>query len=154
MALGQLRRLFLLGRFGLELPGVVDRVGLLLVQLGFVLQGGIAEHRAGEALDLALRSLDEGAAVGLWRHLGSSDEGKCPPAPVGPKPAPTPHGGGADVASVTPRVIGPATGRERLVRIGRNVEVRPLGGGAGCLVMLAVSLFLSVGLTLLVNLGR
>ena len=40
------------------------------------------------------------------------------------------------------------------MRIGRNVEVRPLGGGAGCLVMLAVSLFLSVGLTILVNLGR
>jgi hypothetical protein len=34
------------------------------------------------------------------------------------------------------------------------VEVRPLGGGAGCLVMLLVSLLLSVGLTLLINLGR
>ena len=42
-------------RVGLELPGVVDRVGLLLVQLGLVLQGGIAEHRAGDVLDLALR---------------------------------------------------------------------------------------------------
>jgi hypothetical protein len=40
------------------------------------------------------------------------------------------------------------------MRFGRNVEVRPFGGGAGCLVMLLVSLLLSVGLTLLVNLGR
>ena len=35
-----------------------------------------------------------------------------------------------------------------------NVEVRPLGGGAGCLVMLLVSLVLSGALTLLVNLAR
>ncbi len=40
------------------------------------------------------------------------------------------------------------------MRYGNNVEVRPLGGGAGCLVMLLVSLLLSVGLTILVNLGR
>ncbi len=33
-----------------------------------------------------------------------------------------------------------------------NVEVRPLGGGAGCLGMLLVSLVLSLLLTLLVNL--
>jgi len=33
-----------------------------------------------------------------------------------------------------------------------NVEVRPLGGGAGCLGMLLVSLVLSVLLTVLVNL--
>ena len=32
-----------------------------------------------------------------------------------------------------------------------NVEVRPLGGGAGCLGMLLVSLVLSVLLTMLVN---
>jgi hypothetical protein len=40
------------------------------------------------------------------------------------------------------------------VRFGRNVEVRPLGGGPGCLLMLLVSVLLSVGLTVLVNLGR
>lgn len=33
-----------------------------------------------------------------------------------------------------------------------NVEVRPLGGGAGCLGMLLVSLLASVVLTVLVNL--
>ena len=32
-----------------------------------------------------------------------------------------------------------------------NVEVRPLGGGAGCLGMLLVSLVLSVLLTVIVN---
>jgi hypothetical protein len=40
------------------------------------------------------------------------------------------------------------------MRLGRNLEVRPLGGGAGCITMLLVSLLLSVGLTLLVNLAR
>ncbi len=39
------------------------------------------------------------------------------------------------------------------MRIG-NTEVRALGGGTGCLVMLLVSVLLSVGLTLLLNLGR
>ena len=40
------------------------------------------------------------------------------------------------------------------MRLGRNVEVRPLGGGPGCLVMLLLSVILSVGLTLLLNLAR
>ena len=40
------------------------------------------------------------------------------------------------------------------MRLGRNTEVRPLGGGAGCLMMILVSVLLSVGLTLLVNLAR
>lgn len=40
------------------------------------------------------------------------------------------------------------------MRIGRNTEVRPLGGGVGCLAMILISLLLSVGLTVLVNLGR
>jgi len=31
------------------------------------------------------------------------------------------------------------------------VRIRPLGGGVGCLVMIAVSVLLSVGLTVLVN---
>ncbi len=31
------------------------------------------------------------------------------------------------------------------------VEIRPLGGGRGCLIMLLVSLVLSVGLTILLN---
>jgi len=37
------------------------------------------------------------------------------------------------------------------MRIG-DVEVRPLGGGAGCLGMLLVSVLLSVALTVIVNL--
>ncbi len=39
------------------------------------------------------------------------------------------------------------------MRIGRNVEVRPLGGGAGCLGMVVVSVVASVVLTLIVNLA-
>ncbi len=39
------------------------------------------------------------------------------------------------------------------MRIGRNVEVRPLGGGAGCLAMLVVSVVASILLTLIVNLA-
>ena len=37
------------------------------------------------------------------------------------------------------------------VRIG-DYDVRPLGGPAGCVAMIAVSIFLSVTLTVLVNL--
>jgi hypothetical protein len=37
------------------------------------------------------------------------------------------------------------------MRIGRNVEVRPLGGGLGCLLMILVSVLASVLLTLLLN---
>lgn len=40
------------------------------------------------------------------------------------------------------------------MRIGRNTEIRPLGGGIGCLAMILISVLLSVGLTILVNLGR
>lgn len=40
------------------------------------------------------------------------------------------------------------------MRVGRNSEVRVLGGGAGCLAMILISVLLSVGLTILVNLGR
>jgi hypothetical protein len=39
------------------------------------------------------------------------------------------------------------------VRFG-NVEVRPLGGGVGCLTMLFISILASVVLTLLLNLMR
>ncbi|GAA2724381.1 hypothetical protein [Cellulomonas aerilata] len=38
------------------------------------------------------------------------------------------------------------------MRIGRGVDVRPLGGGRGCLGMILLSLVLSVGLTVLLNL--
>jgi hypothetical protein len=38
------------------------------------------------------------------------------------------------------------------VRIGRNVEVRPLGGGAGCLAMIVLSALASVVVTILLNL--
>jgi hypothetical protein len=37
------------------------------------------------------------------------------------------------------------------VRIG-NVEIRPLGGGKGCLLMIGFSILASVVLTLLLNL--
>jgi hypothetical protein len=40
------------------------------------------------------------------------------------------------------------------MRFGDNVEVRPLGGGLGCLAMILVSIIASVLLTVLVNLGR
>ncbi len=39
-----------------------------------------------------------------------------------------------------------------VVRIGRNVEVRPLGGSAGCLGMIMFSVLASLLLTLIVNL--
>ena len=38
------------------------------------------------------------------------------------------------------------------MRIGRDFEVRPLGGGFGCLAMIAISIVASVLLTLFVNL--
>lgn len=38
------------------------------------------------------------------------------------------------------------------MRIGRNVQVRPLGGGAGCLAMLLLSVVASIVLTVLLNL--
>ncbi|WP_277352074.1 hypothetical protein [Knoellia koreensis] len=38
------------------------------------------------------------------------------------------------------------------MRLGRNVEVRPLGGGPGCLAMIAISVLASVVLTVLLNL--
>ena len=40
------------------------------------------------------------------------------------------------------------------MKVGRNVEVRPLGGGLGCVVMLLVSIFASVLLTLVLNAFR
>ena len=38
------------------------------------------------------------------------------------------------------------------MRQGRNFEVRPLGGGLGCLAMILISIVASVVLTLVVNL--
>ena len=38
------------------------------------------------------------------------------------------------------------------VRIGRNVEVRPVGGAAGCMTMILFSIIASVVLTVLLNL--
>ena len=37
------------------------------------------------------------------------------------------------------------------VRVGKNVEVRPLGGGAGCLTMILLSVVASILLTLVLN---
>jgi hypothetical protein len=38
------------------------------------------------------------------------------------------------------------------MRIGRNVEIRPLGGTPGCLAMILVSVVLSILLTVVLNL--
>jgi hypothetical protein len=38
------------------------------------------------------------------------------------------------------------------MRIGRNVEVRPLGGAPGCLAMIVISVAVSVLLTVVLNL--
>ena len=38
------------------------------------------------------------------------------------------------------------------MRIGRNAEVRPVGGAAGCLTMVLISVVASLVLTLIVNL--
>ena len=38
------------------------------------------------------------------------------------------------------------------MRVGRSVEVRPLGGGLGCLTMILVSIVASIVITLVVNL--
>lgn len=38
------------------------------------------------------------------------------------------------------------------MRVGRNVHVRPLGGGIGCLGMILFSVIASVVLTVLLNL--
>ena len=38
------------------------------------------------------------------------------------------------------------------MRVGRNLEVRPLGGGVGCLGMVLFSVLASLLLTLLLNL--
>jgi hypothetical protein len=35
-----------------------------------------------------------------------------------------------------------------------RIRIRPLGGGLGCLLMIAVSLGLSILLTVLLNIGR
>jgi hypothetical protein len=37
------------------------------------------------------------------------------------------------------------------VKLGRNVEVRPLGGAPGCLMMILFSVVASIVLTVLVN---
>jgi hypothetical protein len=38
------------------------------------------------------------------------------------------------------------------MRVGRNVEVRPLGGAPGCLAMIAISIAISLLLTVVLNL--
>jgi hypothetical protein len=38
------------------------------------------------------------------------------------------------------------------MRIGKNVEIRPLGGAPGCLAMVLVSVVLSILLTVVLNL--
>lgn len=39
-----------------------------------------------------------------------------------------------------------------VMRIGKNVEIRPLGGAPGCLAMVLVSVVLSILLTVVLNL--
>jgi len=48
-------------------------------------------------------------------------------------------------------LVGPAGTRVDM-RLGQNVEVRPLGGGAGCLGMVVGSIVVSVLLTVILNL--
>ena len=40
------------------------------------------------------------------------------------------------------------------MKVGRNVEVRPIGGALGCLTMILISVIASVILTVLLNLFR
>ena len=40
------------------------------------------------------------------------------------------------------------------MKLGRNVDIRPLGGGVGCLTMILLSVIASVFLTVLLNLFR
>ena len=47
-----------------------------------------------------------------------------------------------------------AAQRDEKVRIGRNLEVRPLGGGLGCLAMILISIVASIFLTFVVNVLR
>ena len=51
-----------------------------------------------------------------------------------------------------PGFDGSGAGYPEPMRIGRNVEVRPLGGAPGCLGMLVASIVISVLLTVLLNL--
>ena len=46
----------------------------------------------------------------------------------------------------------PGGGYPVAMRVGRNVEVRPLGGAPGCLAMLVGSIVVSVLLTVILNL--
>jgi hypothetical protein len=39
------------------------------------------------------------------------------------------------------------------MKLGRNMEVRPLGGGLGCLAMLLISVFAAVTLTVFLTLS-
>jgi hypothetical protein len=54
------------------------------------------------------------------------------------------------------RTTEPSNGQARATLEGEmrfgNVEVRPLGGGPGCLAMILISIFASVVLTVLLNL--
>lgn len=55
---------------------------------------------------------------------------------------------------IQPHLVAVAqTGYERLMRFG-NVEIRPLGGSPGCVLMVALSVLASIILTVLVNLFR
>ena len=67
------------------------------------------------------------SAAGAWAPGSAGMRGRLAPAW-----APPPPEGGA-------------------MRIGRNVEVRPLGGAVGCLAMIAFSVLASVVLTVLVR---
>jgi hypothetical protein len=40
------------------------------------------------------------------------------------------------------------------MRVGRNTEIRPLGGGMGCLAMILLSMVVSIMLTVLLNVLR
>lgn len=56
-----------------------------------------------------------------------------------------------DDSDVAPPFAHGIVGYRSAMRIG-NVEIKPLGGGAGCLIMILLSVLLSVLLTIVLNL--
>lgn len=57
-----------------------------------------------------------------------------------------------DVQACCPGRLGRPGGSVDVLRIGKSVEIRPLGGASGCLAMILVSVVLSILLTVVLNL--
>lgn len=67
------------------------------------------------------------------------------------RPAGNREGSRTDDSDVAPPFAHGIVGYRSAMRIG-NVEIKPLGGGAGCLIMILLSVLLSVLLTIVLNL--